>query len=146
MDPCTTGGQSVDLTVTGAGAVFGVGPGTPAIVNNPLTINYSIQGCFGQEMFLLVGVNAPPLLIPLSSVNSSGALVSPLPNPPSLITPFVPAGPSNGTYTLFSGSLPPGTYDLYLICDVIPNGHLDITLGPPLCLNGAFDYLPLTVH
>ena len=141
---CSRHGQSVDLTVTSTGAIFGVGPGTLASVTSPLTINYSIQGCSGQEMFLII--NAPPLSIPLSYVNSSGALVSPLPNPLSLITPFVPAGPSNGTYALFSGSLPPGTYDLYFICDFIPDGHLNVILGPPLCLSGAFDYLPLTVH
>jgi hypothetical protein len=84
--------------------------------------------------------------IPISYLNSSNVLV-PLPNPPSLITPWQTGGPltSNGTHTLFSGILPVGTYDLYLVCDTLVNGHLDVILGPPLCLRGAFDYLPLTV-
>jgi hypothetical protein len=133
----------VDLTVTSAGTVFGAGSGVAATATNPLTINYSVLGCSGREMFLLLG--APAFGLPLSYF--SGSTFVPLPTPPSLITPFVTGGPatSNGPHALFSGSLPPGTYDLLLFCDSIQNGHLDITF-PPFCLNGAFDYLPLTVQ
>jgi hypothetical protein len=139
---CVTGGQSVDLTATGAGAVFGAGFGVGATVNNPFTVNYSVQGCFGREMFLIV--NAPTFSTP---VYFNGSAWLPLPSSLSLITPFVSGGPqtSNGVHTLFSGSLPTGTYDVYLACDLFVNGHLDVTI-PPLCLSGAFDYLPLTVH
>jgi concanavalin A-like lectin/glucanase superfamily protein len=142
---CTTGGQSIDLTVASTGAVFGVGSGTPATVNSPLTINYSVQGCFGFEMFLIAVVNAPPIVMPPSYYN--GSTWVPVPTPLSLITPFLTGGPatSNGPHTLFNGPLPPGTYDLYLACDLFVNGHLDVTF-PPLCLSGAFDRLPLTVQ
>jgi hypothetical protein len=139
---CGTGGQSMDLTTTGTGAVFGVGSGVGATVTNPVIINYSVQGCSGREMFLVL--NAPPMGIPWAYLNSNFAWV-PLPTPLSQITPWVSSGPADGLYTLFSGSVPPGMYDLYLACDAIQNGHLDIT-GPPLCLTGAFDYLPLTVQ
>jgi hypothetical protein len=63
------------------------------------------------------------------------------------MVPFETGGPltTNGTHTLFSGTLPPGSYDFFLICDRANNGHLDVT-SPPLCLNGAFDHLPLTVQ
>ena len=125
--------------------MFGVGNGTPATVNSPLTINYSVQGCFGFEMFLIAVVNAPPIVMPPSYYN--GSTWVPVPTPLSLITPFLTGGPatSNGTHTLFNGPLPPGTYDLYLACDLFVNGHLDVTF-PPLCLSGAFDHLLMTVQ
>lgn len=44
---------------------------------------------------------------------------------------------TDGTHTLFTGSLPFGTYDLFLVCDLFVNGHLDVTF-PPLCLAGDF--------
>lgn len=139
---CVTGGQSVDLTVASTGAVFGAGNGVGATVSNPLTINYSIQGCSGHEMFLIV--NASFLSTP---VYFDGSAWLPVPSPLSLITPFVIGGPqtSNGSHTLFSGSLPLGAYDVFLVCDLFQNGHLDVTF-PPLCLSGAFDHLPLTVQ
>ena len=113
-----------------------------ATVSNPLTVNYSVQGCFGHEMFLIV--NASILGGP---VYFNGSAWVPLPFPLSLMTPFVVGGPqtSNGSHTLFSGNLAPGTYDVYLVCDLFVNGHLDVTF-PPLCLSGAFDHLPLTVQ
>jgi hypothetical protein len=76
-----------------------------------------------------------------------GSAWVPVPSPLSLITPFVIGGPqtSNGPHSLFGGSLPLGTYDVYLVCDLIVNGRLDVTF-PPLCLSGAFDHLPLTVQ
>jgi 6-phosphogluconolactonase (cycloisomerase 2 family) len=139
---CTTGGQSVDLTVASTGAVFGAGSGVGATVTNPLTVNYSIQGCSGHEMFLIVNASIVP-----SPVYFDGSAWVAVPNPLSLMTPFVTGGPqtSNGPHTLFNGSLPPGTYDVYLVCDLVQNGHLDVTF-PPLCLSGAFDHLPLTVQ
>ena len=99
---------SLDLTVTSAAGVSGAGSGTAAIATNPLTINYSASGCSGREMFVIV--SAPPLGIPLSYY--SGGATHPLPDPLSLITPFVTGGPltTNGTHTLFSGSLPAGNY------------------------------------
>jgi CSLREA domain-containing protein len=139
---CVTGGQSVDLTVASTGAVFGAGSGGAATVNNPLTVNYSIQGCSGREMFLIVNASILPF-----PVYFDGSAWLPVPNPLSLITPFLIGGPqtSNGSHTLFSGSLPPGTYDVYLACDLFVNFHLDVTF-PPLCLSGAFDHLLLTVQ
>ena len=94
-------------------------------------------------MFVIVA--APSLGIPLAYV-SGGGTTHPFPNPPSLITPFATGGPltTNGNHTLFSGSLPPGNYTVVVACDTTVNGHLDVTF-PPLCLEGAFDVLPLTV-
>ena len=138
---CVTGGQSVDLTVVSTGAVFGAGSGVGATVNNPLTVNYSIQGCSGRELFLIVNASILP-----NPVYFDGSAWVAVPSPLSLITPFVIGGPqtSNGLHTIFSGSLPSGTYDVYLACDLFVNGHLDATF-PPVCLAGAFDRLLLTV-
>lgn len=139
---CTTGGQSVDLTVVGTGAVVGVGSGTAVTTSSPLTVNYSIQGCSGRELILIL--NAPSAFA--TPVYWNGSAWVPIPSPLSLSTPFVIGGPatSNGVHTLFSGSVPSGTYDVFLVCDLFVNGHLDVTF-PPLCLSGAFDHLPLTV-
>ncbi len=137
---CATLGQSLDLTVNGSG----VGGGVGATVTNPVTVNFSIQGGFNQEMFVVL--NAPALSPPIlwSYLNAGGQWI-PLPNDLAQITPFSTLGPQDGTYPLFIGSLPSGPYDLYLAYDFLQNGHLDIT-SPPLCLNGAYDYLPLTVQ
>jgi CSLREA domain-containing protein len=143
---CTSGGQFVDLTVTGTGAVSGVGSGTGATVSGPLAINYTVQACSGHEMFVIL--RAPALGLPSYRYYDGGlGTFVPLPDPPSEIRPFVSGGPftTTGSHTLFSGSLPPGAYDLFLICDQVQNGRLDVA-SPPLCLNGAFDHLPLTVQ
>jgi hypothetical protein len=137
---CVPGTQSVDLTTTGPGGPSGVGAGVAAVTTNPVTLAYSVQACANHEMFLIV-------LAPGAAVYYNGSALAALPDPLSSMTPFVTGGPltSNGTHTLFSGSLPPGSYDFFLICDRANNGHLDLT-SPPLCLNGAFDHLPLTVQ
>jgi CSLREA domain-containing protein len=125
---CTTGGQSVDLTVV---------QGPPETAAVPLRIDYTIQGCFGREMFAIAVVNAPPISLPPSYFDGTTGTWVPLPNPLSQIKPFVTGGPltTDGTHTLFTGSLPFGTYDLFLVCDLFVNGHLDVTF-PPLCLAG----------
>src|SRR5262249_44622025 len=109
---CTTGGQSVDLTVAASGALFGGGFSVPAVVSGPLSVNYAVQGCGGHEMFVIL--RAPAVGI-LNYQYYSGALGTflPLPNPLSFITPFVTGGPAttDGSHTLFSGTLPAGTYD-----------------------------------
>src|SRR5262249_25629725 len=51
---CTTGGQSVDLTVAASGALFGGGFSVPAVVSGPLSVNYAVQGCGGHEMFVIL--------------------------------------------------------------------------------------------
>jgi hypothetical protein len=48
--------------------------------------------------------------------------------PTAFVTPFLTGGPStsNGSHTLFSGSLPPGAYDLYVALRLHPkrpSGH-----------------------
>ena len=98
-------------------------------------------------MFLIAAVNAPPLVLPPSYLNSSGVWI-PLPGALSAITPgpFPPLPTSNGTNTLVSGMFPPGTYDLVLVCDLFNNGHLDAVVGPPVCLSGAFDFLHLILQ
>jgi hypothetical protein len=139
---CVTGGQSLDLTVTGgAGPVGGLGPGTPATVSNPVTIDYAVHGCAGKDLFIIAIVNAPPTVMPPSYYD--GVTWVPVPIPLSAITPFA-SGPPDGTHQLFSGGLSAGTYDLYLVCDLFVNHHLDVT--GPSCLSGAFDRLPLVVQ
>jgi 6-phosphogluconolactonase (cycloisomerase 2 family) len=137
---CVPGAQAIDLMTTGPGGPTGVGGGAAAVATNPVTIRYAVQGCGNHEMFLIV-------LAPGAAVYYNGSALAALPDPLSSMTPFVTGGPlaTNGIHTLFSGSLPPGSYDFFLICDKANNGHLDVT-SPPLCLNGAFDHLPLTVQ
>jgi hypothetical protein len=78
-------------------------------------------------MFLIVVASG-------AAVYYTGSALAPLPDPLSAMTPFVAGGPlaTNGTHSLFSGSVPPGTYDFFLICDKANNGHLDLT-SAPLC-------------
>lgn len=104
---------------------------------NPFDVTLAVNGCFTQEMFLVL--NAPSMGIPWSYLNTNGAW-APLPTPLSLITPWMSSGPADGLYTLFSGSVAPGgPWDLYLVCDFVPNGHLDIDAD--LNLNGVFGSL-----
>lgn len=125
---CTGAGQSVDLTIV---------QGPPETTTVPLRIDYTIQGCFGREMFAIAVVNAPPISLPPSYFDGSTGTWVPVPDPLSQIKPFVTGGPltADGTHTLFTGSLPFGTYDLFLVCDLFVNGHLDVSF-PPLCLAG----------
>ena len=125
-------GRRVDLTVSGSG------PG-PTLIN-PVTVKYSVQGCSGQEMFLVL--NAPAMGIPWSYLNTSGAWVL-LPTPLSLITPWMSSGPLDGTYLLFNGTAPAGTYELYLGCDFVNNGTLNIDAGGNV--NGVYDHRVVTV-
>jgi len=125
-------GRRVDLTVRGAG----LGP----TLINPVTVGYSVQGCGGQEMFLVL--NAPAMGIPWSYLNTSGAWVL-LPTPLSLITPWMSSGPPDGTYPLFRGTAPAGTYELYLGCDFVSNGTLNIDAGGNV--NGVYDHRVVTV-
>lgn len=104
---------------------------------NPLSVTYAVNGCFAQETFLVL--NAPLMGIPWAYLNTSGAWV-PLPTPLSQITPWMASGPADGLYTLFAGSVPTGgPYDVYLGCDFVPNGHLDIDAD--LNVNGLYDTL-----
>src|SRR5262249_24782833 len=117
---CVTGGQFVDLTVVASGGVSGAGSGVGAIVSGPLALNYEVRGCAGGEMFLLV--RAPALgLDGFAYYSAALAAFVPLPGTFSLVTPSVAGGPStaDGTGTLFTGTLPPGTYDFYLACDLV---------------------------
>jgi Concanavalin A-like lectin/glucanases superfamily len=140
---CTTGGQSVDLTALSGGSVFGVGPGGFATVSSPLTINYFIQGCLEKEIFLIAA--APAVGLPLSYFDGNTFSWIPVPTPTSLIQPFLTTGSftSDGPHALYSGGLPAGTYTLFMFCDQVPNGHLDIA-GE--CLHGAVDSLILNVQ
>lgn len=118
----------VDLVIT---------PSNPT--TNPLSVTYAVSGCSGREMFLVL--DAPSMGIPLSYLNTNSAWV-PLPTPLSLITPWMSSGPADGLHTLFSGSAPlgrGGPWDLYLVCDFVPNGHLDIDAN--LNLNGVYGSL-----
>ncbi len=131
----------------------GVGPSGPAVnlsangnsagavtTANPVTVTYTLSGCQGREMFLVL--NAPAMGIPWAFLNAAGQWV-PLPVNLAQITPFA-NGFSNGTYTLFSGNAPSGVYDIYLGCDFAANGFLDISTGGQV--NGVYDSLVVTVQ
>jgi len=129
---CAPGGQSVQLS-----AQVGVAQGAATTV--PVSISYSIQGCFGRELFAIAVVNAPPASLPPSYLDGSTGTWVPLPTQLSDVKPFVTGGPltADGNHNIFTGSLPFGTYDLFLVCDLFVNGRLDATF-PPLCLSGSF--------
>ena len=92
-------------------------------VTNPVTVVYSLAGCQGKEMFLVV--NAPAMGIPWSYLNAAGQFV-PLPATLAAITPWMTSGPGDGSYPLYQGTAPKGNYEIYLGCDNLTNGHLDI--------------------
>lgn len=125
-------GPRVDLEVAGSG------PGPQLI--NPVMVTYSIQGCSGKEMFL--ALNAPAMGLPWSYLSATGWM--PLPVNLSDITPYA-SGPADGTYTLFSGTAPTGAYELYLDCDFVSDGHLNIDTSTSLNLNGVYDNFSVTV-
>jgi len=104
-------------------------------LTNPVTVKYSVGGCTDKEMFLVV--NAPAMGIPWSYMNSQGQWV-PLPSNLAQVQPWLTSGPYDGTHTLFSGNLPPGSYEIYLGCDNTKNGHLDINLSQQI--DGVYGY------
>lgn len=91
-------------------------------------------------MFLVL--NAPAMGTLWSYLGVSGWV--PLPASLTQITPFQASGPPDGTYTLFAGTAPAGTYELYLGCDFVRDGHLNIDAGGKV--NGVYDYLSATVQ
>jgi hypothetical protein len=107
---------------------------------NPLLATVRLRGCQGQETFQVL--NAPAMGIPWSYLNAAGQWI-PLPANLETVTPFTTTGPADGTYTLFSGSVPVGDYELYYGCDYIKNGHLDISFGAP---NAAYDHILVHVR
>lgn len=126
-------GSSVDLQASGSGS-------GPTLIN-PVTVTYSVQGCSGKEMYL--ALNAPAMGIAWSYLSATGWVL--LPADLATITPFG-SGPVDGTYSLFSGTAPTGTYELYLGCDFVTDGHLNIDTSSGLNLNGVYDYLSATVQ
>jgi hypothetical protein len=127
------GGASVDIQASGSG------PGP--ILLNPVTVKYSVQGCSGRELYLVL--NAPAMGIPWSYLSATGWV--PLPADLSTLTPWG-TGPPDGTYTLYADSAPAGAYELYLGCDFVSDGHLNIDTSVGLNLNGVYDYLSATVQ
>jgi hypothetical protein len=89
---------------------------------NPVTVAYTIRGGAGQEFFM--ALDAPAMGIPLSYRNAAGQWV-PLPANLADVTPFATA-PGDGDYTLYTGTVPPGTYTLCLGYDQMNNGRLDM--------------------
>jgi len=127
------------LSTSGVLTITVSGPG-PALVN-PVTVTYSVQGCSGREMFLVL--NAPAMGIPWAYLGIAGWV--PLPANLAEITPYA-SGPADGTYTLFVGTVPAGSYDLYLGCDFVSDGHLNIDTSTGLNLNGVYDHFSVTVQ
>jgi len=106
------------------------------ILSNPVKVSYEIAGCYGKEMFVLI--KAPAMGFGWSYVNSSGEFV-PLPADLAAITPWMANGPYDGSHILFEGTVPPGDYQLYIGCDLVPNGHLDVPI------DGIYGYASATV-
>ncbi len=125
-------GASVDLQASGAG------PGPT--LTNPVTVTYTLQGCSGKELYLVV--NAPAMGMPWSYLSATGWL--PLPTDLSTLTPWG-SGSADGIYTLYADTAPQGTYELYLGCDNVADGHLNIDTTAGLNVNGVYDYLAVTV-
>jgi hypothetical protein len=140
--PVTNGTVTVQL---GESPVFVEGPAVHLRVNgnshvtvtasNPVTVAYTTRGGAGQEFFLVL--NAPAMGIPLSYRNAAGQWV-PLPANLADVTPFATA-PGDGDYTLYTGTVPPGTYTLCLGYDTATNGHLDLSAA-------IYDCVTITVQ
>jgi hypothetical protein len=99
-------------------------------IGNPVTVDYTIRGGAGQEFFL--ALDAPAMGIPWAYRTAAGTWV-PLPANLNDVTPFTNA-PADGDYTLYSGTVPPGTYTLCLGYDTVMNGHLDLTAAMYDCV------------
>ncbi|CBE69930.1 MAG: hypothetical protein F9K13_07465 [Candidatus Methylomirabilis oxygeniifera] len=121
-------------------AAVGSGPGP--MLTNPVSVSYTLQGCNNKEIFLVV--NAPAMGIPWSYLGASGWVS--LPADLSTVTPYLGSGQADGTYSLYAGTAPAGTYELYLGCDYVMDGHLNIDTSAGLNLNGVYDYLSVTVQ
>jgi Tol biopolymer transport system component len=128
------GSPSVELDAVGSG------PGPT--LTNPVSVSYTLQGCSDKEIFLVV--NAPAMGMPWSYLGASGWV--PLPAGLSTVTPYLSSGQADGTYPLYAGTAPAGTYELYLGCDYVMDGHLNIDTSAGLSLNGVYDYLSVTVQ
>jgi hypothetical protein len=123
-----SGGPRVTATANGLSGSVTAG--------SPVAVQYTVRQC--AELFVIV--NAPALGIHWSFLNSLGTAIAMSANI-AAIAPYRTA-PANGTYTLFSGSVPPGVYDLYLACDNAANAFFDYGSGG---LNGVFTRLGVTV-
>lgn len=113
------GGPRVTATVNGL-------PGTGNVItSSPVSVQYTLRQC-ATELYVLV--NAPPMGIGWSYLNSAGTAIA-VPAALSGVTPYrVLQG--DGVYSLFSGPAPLGIYELLLACDSTNNGGL--TVDPSL--------------
>lgn len=100
---------------------------------NPVTVGYTIRGGQGRELFLTL--DAPAMNIPLSYRNAAGQWI-PLPANLSDVTPFTTA-PADGDYTLYTGTVPAGTYTLCLEYDQTSNGRLDMNSAVYDCVTAG---------
>jgi len=122
-------------------AVTSGNPG-PGVIN-PVTVRYTTHGCYAKEMFLIL--NAPAMGIPWSYFTGTAWL--PLPADLADITPYSTHGPEDGdSQELFFGTVPPGSYDLYLGCDFVQDGHLTMDSGADLNINGVYDHFSVAVQ
>ncbi|GEM_PF-892153 len=119
-----------------------VGSGPGPTLTNPVSVSYTLQGCSDKEIFLVV--NAPAMGMPWSYLGALGWV--PLPADLSTVTPYLSSGQLDGTYSLYADTAPAGTYELYLGCDFVMDGHLNIDTSAGLNLNGVYDYLSITVQ
>ncbi|MBU0594524.1 MAG: YncE family protein [Gammaproteobacteria bacterium] len=113
-------------------------------VANPVHFTFSFPGCANGELHL--AMSAPALGLPWSYLDGS-LHWRPLPAYLDQITPFVTTFADNGTQQeLYSGYLPPGIYDFFLVCDS-RNGHLDIqTRGTGPALTGMYVHRRIMVY
>ncbi len=105
-------------------------------VASPVIVRYTVRQC--AELFVIV--NAPTMGINWAYVNSSGFAV-PMPGNLAAVTPHK-TNPADGSYTLYSGAAPAGSYELYLSCDNVSNGGFNFSAAG---LNGVFTRLGVTV-
>jgi hypothetical protein len=119
------GGPRVTATVNGL-------PGTGNVItSSPVSVQYTLRQCATE---LYVFVNAPPMGIGWSYLNSAGTAIA-VPAALSGVTPYRTLQ-GDGVYTLFSGPAPVGVYELYLACDSTNNGGL--TVNPSLVFTRFF--------
>ncbi|MBI5379163.1 MAG: hypothetical protein HZA23_03295 [Nitrospirae bacterium] len=138
--PVTNGTVTLQL---GESPVFVEGPAVSLRVNgnsnatvtvtNPVTVDYTIRGGQGREFFLVL--DAPAMGVSPSYLNATGQWV-PLPANLGDVTPFSTA-PADGDYTLYTGTVPLGTYTLCLGHDQTSNGRLDMATAVYDCVEAT---------
>ncbi|MEZ0328591.1 MAG: hypothetical protein ABWK15_03365, partial [Dissulfuribacterales bacterium] len=119
---------SVTISVSNEGVGYNPLPRyrNEVTLKNSIALWYDVQNFQSvstcRERFLIL--NAPVLGVNWSYLTAQGQW-APLPQDLGQITPFGCLS-DNGRFTIYSGDLPVGDYDLYIGVDTVADGHLNL--------------------